>query len=342
MLKPITQKRLPGWVHIPLIVFMAISLVQTALGFTDLFGAGFAWAFSIAITMVMYGITIFVGQRRINRLPIIAFLVGYVVFSLFSFTGNFNAVYTEYQREQLFRDELLKHKQQLNDTVSAANKALNNFSPEIGEKRNRVEALTEQLVSQITDPNRPGLGKRALEIIREIEAILGEKLTEFGTRGGNWNAIAQRYQENIDQIARRKITSKDYDKVDEIHETIQKKSKELNNLIDDVLQTTYSVKTYGYEANLKAMNVINEIGSMVQEFINDSSKFKFDKVQFENQEIGKIAFSFKSAFANHPLVAVIFTILCLFIDWAVILMLVIFFGRNEKEPVQPIHTSSSL
>lgn len=341
-MRPHSRKSLPGWVHIPLIVFMGISLVQTALGFEALFGQAFAWAFSIAITMVMYGITIFVGQRRINRLPILGFLMGYFVFSLFSFTGNFNAIYTEYQREQLLRDELLKHKQQLNDVVSASNKALNNFNPEIGEKRNRVEALTEQLVSQITDPNRPGLGKRALELISEIEAVLGEKLTEFGTRGGDWNAIARRYQENIDQISRRKITNKDYDKVDEIREGIQKKATELNNLIDSVLQTTDDVKKFGYETNLKAVNTINEIGSTVQEFINDTAKFKFEKVQFESQEIGKIAFSFKSAFVDHPLVAALFVVLCFFIDWAVILMLVIFFGRNEKEPAEVIHRRSSL
>lgn len=59
-MKP-TPKKLPGWVHIPLFVFMAISFAQTALGFTDLFGASFAWAFSGAITMLMYGFTIFIG-----------------------------------------------------------------------------------------------------------------------------------------------------------------------------------------------------------------------------------------------------------------------------------------
>ncbi len=75
------------------------------------------------------------------------------------------------------------NKRQLNDVVSTINKALNNFNPELTEKRHRVEALTEQLVSQISDPARPGLGKRALELIREIEGVLGERLTEFGTRG---------------------------------------------------------------------------------------------------------------------------------------------------------------
>ena len=56
-----------------------------------------------------------------------------------------------------------------------------------------VEALTEQLVSQISDPARPGLGKRALELIREIEGVLGERLTEFGTRGIYTKELAGRY-----------------------------------------------------------------------------------------------------------------------------------------------------
>ena len=273
---------------------------------------------------------------------VIGFLIAYLFFSLFSFAGNFNAIYTRYQKEQFFRDELLKHKQQLNDVVSATNKALNNFNPELTEKRNRVEALTEQLASQISDPARPGLGKRALELIREIEGVLGERLTEFGTRGISPKELALRYQENIDQITRRKLTNKDYDKVEEIRANTEKKAKEINNLIDNVLSTAADVKQYGFETNLKAVNVINEIGSNTQEFINDTAIFKFEKVPFESQEIGKIAFSFKSAFVDHPLVAVLFTILCLFIDWAVVLSLLVFFGRNEKEPTQVIHSGRSM
>ncbi|MEE3608361.1 hypothetical protein [Avibacterium paragallinarum] len=336
-MKPLSRK-LPGWVHIPLAVFLAISFIQTAIGFEDLFGVSFSWAFSAAITILMYGFTMLIGYRRLNSLPIIGFLLGYLLVSLFSFTGNFNAVYTSYQKEQLFRDELLKHKQQLHDVVNAANKALNSFSPEITQNRNRLESLTGQLVSQITDPNRPGLGKRALELISEIEGVLGEKLTEFGTGGGDWNAIAQRYRENIDQIARRKLTSKDYERIEEVRENILNKEKETTRLIDNVLQTSVSVKEYGYEANLKAVNTINEIGSTVQEFINNSAIFKFEPVPFESQEIGKLAFSFKSAFLRHTLVGFLFTILCLFIDWAVVLSLLIFFS-NKENTIKPVVNS---
>ncbi len=47
-MKPVTKK-LPGWVHIPLIVFMSISLVQTALGFTDLLEQPFLGHFQLQL-----------------------------------------------------------------------------------------------------------------------------------------------------------------------------------------------------------------------------------------------------------------------------------------------------
>lgn len=335
-----THRNLPGWVHIPLFVFMAISLVQTALGFEELFGKEFAWAFSVAITMLMYGFTIFIGHRRINKLPVISLVVSYFFFSLFSFSGNFNAIYTSYQKEQLYRDELLKHKQQLNDVVNSTYKVLDNFQPEITKKRNRIESLTQQLMSQITDPARPGLGKRALELINEIEAILGEKLTEFGTGKKNWEELASRYQENIDQIMRRKVTSNDFQKIEKVREFAKNNQEDMTKKIDEALSDAKYVKDFGYAINQEAVNKINAIGSNTKEFINDPTVFKFEPAVFESQEIGKIAFSFKSAFTEHPLVALLFTILCLFIDWAVLLCLLVFFGRNEKEPVQ-IRTMNS-
>lgn len=344
-MKP-TSRSLPGWVHIPLIVFMGISLVQTALGFEELFGKGFAWAFSIAITMVMYGFTIFIGQRRINKLPVFGFLIAYFFFSLFSFTGNFNAVYTSYQKEQLFRDELVKHKNTLDEVLNRTNKALNNYKPEIGEKFNRLESLSEQLYRQITDPNRPGFAERSNQILNEIESLLGEKVTRLGSpKSGkldDWKVVAQQYQDNIDQIARRKFADKDYEKVEAIRENARKKAEETHRLIDSVLRSSDDVKAYGYETILKAVNTINEIGNATQEFINDTAVFKFEQVKFESQEIGKIAFSFKSAFSDHPLVAVLFTVLCLFIDWAVVLSLLVFFGRNEKEPTQVVYSGRGL
>lgn len=78
-MKP-TTKKLPGWVHIPLFVFMAISFWETGNGFKDLFGAEIAWGFSAAITMLLYGFTILIGNRRLNNLPVLGFLIAYFCF----------------------------------------------------------------------------------------------------------------------------------------------------------------------------------------------------------------------------------------------------------------------
>lgn len=343
-MKP-TSRKLPGWVHLPLLVFMGISLYQTAKGFTDLLGSELALAFSIALTMLMYGLTVAIGTRRINGLSTLGIVVVYFFCFLFSFSGNFNSVYSIYQEEQLYRDELLKHKQQLNNLVSAANKALDNFSPEIDLTRRRVESLTEQLVSQITDPTNPGYGERTEQIMIEIEKLLDEKITRFGGKSKantNWTAIAQLYKDNIFRIVKRKITSNDYQKVENIRQDMLQKAQQLEQLIESTLKSAESVKETGYDANLKAVNIINAIGSQMQKFINNSERFHFEKVRFESQEFKKIAFTFHSAFTQHILVAILLAIFCIFIDWAVILMMGIFFSHKEHEIPEIVTSRTSL
>lgn len=341
-IKPTTRK-LPGWVHIPLFVFMSISFVQTALGFSDLFEPAFAWSFSAAITILLYGFTLFVGFRRLNQLPVGIFLVAYFAFSLFSFAGNFNAIYTSYQEEQIYRDEMTRHKQELDDVVNAANKALDTVTPDFTKERNRIESLTEQLITQITDPNRPGLGKRALELITEIEAILGEKLTELGTRDGDWKAIAGRYRENIDQIARRKLSSQKETQIQAIRENILQRQKEAEGKINEFFSgSSKDIKAQGKTIASKVVDLINKIGSETENFIKDPSIFKFERVAFESQEVNKIAYSFKSAFTEHPFIAFILAIVCFFIDWAVMLSLLVFFSGGHKEPVPVINSGRGM
>ncbi|WP_052019466.1 hypothetical protein [Pelistega indica] len=256
----------------------------------------------------------------------------FLVCSLFSYSGNFNAIYTQYQTEQLYRDELNKHKIQLDDLIASSTKALNNFSPETEERRIKIENLTEQLVRQITDISRPGLGQRARELVKEIELELGEKLTEFA---GTPQQLAEKYKENIQSIVQRKFMSGDMARVKDLLKQNNDYAEETYKLIDQTLSSTERVKQLGYDSNLKAVTVINKIGADTQEFINNTEKFSFEKVQFESQELGKIAFSFKSAFSNHLLVAILFSILSFFFDWAVVIYLIAHYGKGYIEPYEP-------
>ena len=327
------KQRIPGMVHIPLFIFLFIGFYETGKGFESLLGSVVAWGFAAGVTVIMYFLTFYIGNRRLNQQPILGLLGFYLVCSLFSYAGNFNGVYTEYQQEQLYREELLKHKEQLDDVLNASTKALQNFSPENAEKAVRVEQLTEQLYKQITDSARPGLGKRARELILEIEGVLGQKLTDLA--GRTPQELADKYRENINEIAKAQFTAGDLGRVNGLIEENQQQAKEARQLMDDVLFADgATVRNIGAETNLKVVNTINNIGSKTQEFIKNPAKYKFEKVQFENQEVGKIAFSFKSGFTHHTLVAILLSIFCLFLDWAVVLFLIVRFRKGETAPYE--------
>ncbi|MBE2895603.1 hypothetical protein HPC38_01765 [Pasteurellaceae bacterium HPA106] len=327
-----TKQHIPGLVAIPLTIFLGISLYQTALGFEDLLGKPLAWAFSAGITVIMFYLTLHVGNKRINSEPITGLVLFYLICSLFSFSGNFNAVYTQYQTEQLYRDELTLHKEQLNETLTSSTRALNNFSPEDNAKKVKIEQLTEQLVRQINDPARPGLGAQAKSLVREIENTLGERLTEFA---GSPKELAQKYEDNIKSIVATKYKSGDLGRAEKLIEDNKAKAERMNKTIDDVLSSSQLVKDLGYQINMEVVNTINEIGIKTQELIGDSSKYSFHKAQFGIQEIGKIAYSFKSGFTQHILVAFLFSIFCLFLDWAVVLYLIVRYGRGYVESYNP-------
>ncbi len=333
------QHKIPGMVYLPLLVFLSISLYQTAIGFTDLVGEVFSWGFSIGITMIMFFLTHTIGNRRINHQGISGLVIFFTICSLFSYSGNFNAIYTQYQTEQLYRDEITLHKQQLEDLMASSTKALNNFSPENSRKALKVEQLTNQLVRQITDDARPGLGERAKAIISEIEDVLGQNLTEFA---GTPEQLAQKYQENIKDIANKKFTAGDLGRVDKIKEQNRVMANGLYELATNSLSSSQYIRDIGYDVTLKMVDGINKIGVRTQEFINDSQKFSFEKVKFENQEVGKIAFSFKSGFTKHPFISLLLSIMCLFLDWAVVLYLVIRYGKDNVEPYQPKYQSADL
>lgn len=333
------QQRIPGMVYLPLLVFMGISFYQTALGFVDLLGVTLAWAFSAGIVVIMIYLTLHIGQRRLDNQGIIGFVLFYILCFSFSFAGNFNAVYTQYQTEQLYRDELNKHKIQLDNLMAASTRALNNFAPEIDEKRIRVENLTEQLVRQITDPARPGLGERARVILAEIEEVLEERLTEFA---GTPQQLAESYSKNIKSIAEKKFTAGDVGRVQSILDANREQAEEAYRLIDQTLVDSQRVKNLGYDTNHKTVATINKISGDTQEFINDPDKFYFEPVYFETQELGKIAFSFKSGFTEHLFVALLFSLFCIFLDWAVVIYLIIRYGKGYTASYEPVKGAADL
>ena len=319
------MQKLPGFLFIPLLVFLMISVYQTAVGFTNMLGPVFAWMFSLGIGSILFFIAYFIGLMKVNNRSYVFPMIAFLVCSLISFAGNFNAIYTNYMKSELYKTELLEKKTEINRVTSAADKALRNYDPDTTNKINKITTLKNQLINQITDPANSGIGERARSIVVEIEGLLGENLTPFS---GSPEQIAKKYSENIDQILKQKFQSGDSaEQQNLIRRNEQLRLDTVNNSISNVLEEPSLIVNEGDKAIMRTVESINLIGTETKEFINDESVFDFSQSKFENSEIGNIVFSFKSSI-EHPLNMLIIGFFSFFIDWVGLLLILMYASLN--------------
>jgi hypothetical protein len=122
--------------------------------------------------------------------------------AVFCFFGNFNAIYSRYNRDELFKKELEKHRQELTAITTSSIEALLKVDTVSSGLQKRVESLKGQLIMQINDPANLGLGIRANSLITEIETELGQKLTQFS---GTASQKALSYSNNIERILNQRL-----------------------------------------------------------------------------------------------------------------------------------------
>lgn len=326
------MQKLPGFLFIPLLVFLLISVYQTAVGFTSVLGLALAWMFSLGIGLMLFFIAYIIGNLKVNHRSYVFPLLAFFFCSLISFAGNFNAIYTNYMKKELFKTELVEKKTEINKVTSAADKALRNFDPDTTNRVNKITSLKNQLISQITDPANPGLGERARNIVTEIEGLLGEKLTPFS---GSPEQIAKKYNENIDQIMKQKFQSGDRAEQSSLIQRNEKLRQDIvTNTISTVLEEPKLIASEGDKAIMKTVEGINLIGTETKEFIGDDSVFNFTPARFNNSEIGNIVFSFKSS-VQHPLHMLIIGFFSFFIDWVGLIVILMYaslgFSNNQAQ-----------
>lgn len=314
------QPKVPHWVHIPIAIFVLISFYETGNGFVPVFGSVLGWAFSFAIAFILFMVNEKIAQNIVNKRPIKYLFFFYCFTCIFSFAGNYTGMFNQFLNQSIYQNELKHHLEQVDDVYNRAVKAIDNFDPETTEKINRVNTLSGQLRLQITDPARPGLGQRARELITEIESILEEKLTEFGD-GAKPDALAERYQENINQIIERKLNSGDNKRAKELKAQVEKEYIRIRGEIQEALgYSKDEALANSYKVNITVVSEINNLISTVKEFINDPEKFDYETVKFESSEIGQFGFIFDKTVNEYFGNGIIIALGALFIDFCSIIM----------------------
>ncbi len=322
-----TQSDNAGFFLLIALFFLFVSIYQNAEGYKSMTGYGTALAISIGMGLLMFLLIVEMRKKRISGQSTIWLVVGYSFLGAIFFAGNFNALYSNYNRGELLKKELIKHKDELTSITTSAINALNDADKGSTNLESKVQQLTQQLIAQISTPADPGLGTRALAIIVSLEGLLDQKLTTFS---GTPAAIAKSYEDNIASILKIKLSSSTKSKAEDLILKFQKQKDSMDIVILNALKPQ-NISQKGQDAIFSTIDIHNNIGETSKSFTKN--KFEFVRAEFENQELGKIDHSFKSAFKSENLVAGFFCALFAFLfDFGVPIVLHLFTkGQNNIE-----------
>jgi len=143
------------------VIFLGISVTQTAKGYQLMFGKHLSWVIAFALGVLMLNFSIEMRKHRAQGRQVAGLLLSYLLCALISFFGNFNAFYTQYNTNELLKKELQKHKEEFTSIVTKSTVALQDADLSTNNLMTEVPQLRDQLVMQINDPANPGIGDRA-------------------------------------------------------------------------------------------------------------------------------------------------------------------------------------
>ncbi|RIY32888.1 hypothetical protein CKF54_04130 [Psittacicella hinzii] len=330
-------QRVPGWIHIALIILLSISFYATGEGYSAVLPAFASYAFALAVIILIYASTIDLGNRIIRNQSIGRPVIFIVLASLITFSGNFNAFFTKFQTETIYRQELTLHKNELNELQSNTTKAIATIiAPEVA-LENEVNKLYKQLETQVLDPQRSGFGQRAKALLAEISNTLGQPLTELSTTKPQ--VALDGYKKQIDEILKARKNDTAYRLALNLAATVTQETKEQIEQIDSVLLSGSSkrIKDEGYGLIQKSVDVYNKLRTDVDTFVNDKKLFNMQPTTFAAEEIGKIDYSLKTGFRDYLSTSLFITFFSFFIDLAAALYLIFMFRSKIQSLTEEDH-----
>lgn len=308
------------------VLCLLISTVQTKKGY-ELAAGGEpqAWAISLIITTVLGSLYYQLRQKLKEGSFINTTVFSYLIVVPFSCVANFNAFYSEDMKEELLYNELEKLQ---GDLISIRTQATRALEIKSGAKdvEEKVNLLKSTLTQQILDPGAPGLGMKARQILKDLESVLGVKITE---PAGESPLIAKSIERQIDGLLKIKIAS-----MTDQSDILIDKIKSITDNLHSKIITAKSTKTLLDDSEVieECIDAYNGIGEETEKTIGDPSTFSFKRIASESEEIGKISHSLNSAVQYKHRAAIIPALgLSLLIDLIVPAIITMLYFKTYKK-----------
>jgi hypothetical protein len=273
------------------ILFAAVALLaSTFSGYTTYLGFSydFPWVAALIMAVViglgLLAINFKLRENRLKGQTVLPTLLAFLLFFVFSFISNTNAIYTFFLQRDIVGETQVEAWRNFDAGTARILAALDRNQAAVASEKRKAElnVARENLQRQITDPARPGLGPLAQAHFAEIENILGTEITRLSPPAisapmSEHEAFAKQLDTLILEIYAKQNESNKARAIAELREKIEKQRKlyestviqknfksDITNLMHSDLESlnVSAQELVGYDEGVPSINVTaDDIGS---------------------------------------------------------------------------------
>jgi len=304
------------------ILLISVSFYQTWVGLEQIFGNA-SFVIALVLSLLLLFLCWMLRAAKLEGKSTGSLVGIYIFIASFCFIANFNALYTRFMRTDIYTNELKTINEDFNTLENNIEAKLNYKYPK--ETTRNIEIKKKQLMAQIIDPANQGIGSRAQSLIRDIEKMTGQKVDLLTPIGNDYEDLAQRMGNQIDNMVmdlspdERNLKSDINNSVLKWNKRTQeflllpKKEKDLlaQSLIDNAL-TDYN------KLGNRAGNVLGE------------EKFKFEPLLSKTQDVGKIGYAFEHAIKNFGMYQFVVLAGCILLDFVIVIIILLVTSPDNR------------
>ncbi len=296
-------------------LLISVSFYQTWLGLQQIFG-GASFIIALVLSLLLLFLCWMLRSAKLEGRSTSSLIWIYIFIASFCFIANFNALYTRFMRTDIYTNELRDINQKFNNLQTDIDSKLTYaINANVGKN---VQIEKKKLMTQIVDKGNPGLGPQALNIIRDIEKLTGKKITLLKSVKEDYQDLAERMSEQIDNMITQLSPDEQALKSD-IDAAVLKWNQEIQGFLllskkdkDDLAQGLID----------KSLTDYNKLGNRAHAVLGDE-KFKFEPIFSKTQEVGKIGYAFDHAIKNFGMYQFVVLAGCVLLDFVIVIIILL-------------------
>lgn len=301
--------------------------------------------FALLLGILLFGADLMFRHYRLEGRRAWVPLGFFLVVVMFSWASNYNFLYTSFMERDVAERTVVEQFRTFREDLTTTRRALANHPAvlEVGDERRELERELSKLHQQLTDPVRPGCGKRCSGHVETIEELLGGRVTELAVP--NVDASAEeneqwyaKYRETVINAFEESIG----ERYREAHELIGRIERLLDEYDDPfaALRSEYEqrqrsmVETSDFEVIAELRTHSAEIERQANALLPDEQRVEHHRIHSRLDNLGEIPLSLRDGFIvrSSPGVTTVSTLLALFVDFIPILFAWLIFRPDNRRP----------